>query len=92
MWVFCLEIITDNEIVLGYFSQFQINYGGKMMVDEKKKEVKNRKKKLTSDEMQLQFYNELLEKKAEVDKKLKPLKKYLEAIGLLPKPERKKKV
>ena len=61
------------------------------MVDEKKKEVKNRKKKLTSDEMQLQFYNELLEKKAEVDKKLKPLKKYLEAIGLLPKPEKKKK-
>ncbi len=62
------------------------------MAKDQSKEVKTRKKKLTNDEMQLEIYQELLEKKAEVDKKLKPLKKYLEAIGLLAKPAKKKNI
>jgi len=62
------------------------------MAREQTKEVKIRKKRLTNDEMQLEIYKELLEKKAEVDKKLKPLKKYLEAIGLLTKETKKKSI
>ena len=61
------------------------------MADEAKKKAKTPKKKLSNDEMQLKIYNELVDKKAEVDKKLKPMKRYLEDIGLLQKSERKKK-
>jgi len=56
-----------------------------------KKEAKTPKKKKDYAAIELKHYNELLEMKKQVDQELKPLKQYLEKIGVLKKAEVKKK-
>jgi len=58
---------------------------------EKEQKIRKPREKKDFNSLQMKYYNELLEMKKKVDQELKPLKKYLEAVGLLKREERKKK-
>jgi len=76
------------------YSLKEKNGGEAMGTDPKdpKKEAKTPKKKADYASIELKHYTDLLDMKDKVDKELKPLKQYLEKIGVLKKAEIKKKV
>lgn len=58
---------------------------------EQKEKTKVTKKKKDYASIELKHYNDLLEMKNKVDNELKPLKQYLEKIGVLKKEDKIKK-